>query len=875
MTQLGIFTTDANLVVRTWDEWLERITSRSAAEVCGKCVTEIFPDLESRRVLSSFHRVLQEGVVELLSSAFHRFLFDCPPQSPSRYFQHMQQRTVIAPLREEMEITGLVVTIEDVTARREREMEMASVLSTEDWQVRRKAVDEMVHDEERTPVAELIRRLRGEHRDPSVLNAMLQLLVSGAWEAFEPLLEVATDDDAELRMYSALALGDLKDRRAIPALLELLKDRDTNVRYHAIEALAKLKAVEAVDELTNIAESSEFFLAFPALDALSVIGEPRIAPRLVPLLESETLRGAAAAALAKLGDESIVAPIVLLLEHPALVAVVVEALGTLHDRYETTYGEGEYVADLVRHHVTRRAARNLLGAMNNAGTNTLRLIVRVLGWIRNAEVIHELTHFLGSSKIRSDVIESLVRYGRQVIEPLCLELESGDSDTRRAAIVALARIGDPKSVPALLRVLQDPELTIDAAGALARIGDARAYESLLGLLSHDRAAVRQAAIGALNSLGDRRMAGDIGRLLVHPNPHLRESAVRIAGYFGYPNCGSLLLERVHDRDENVRRAAVETLANLQDERVLPVLLQACRDNSPRIRIAAIQSLGYIEAMATLPHLLSGLGDHDSWVRYYAARALGQLRSPEAIDALTDAVRNDSATHVRIAAAEALGSIGGRRVVSILAPLVDSEDRDLARCSLMALGTVGHPDAVQPILTILRSDGRLRFDAVHAIAVRRNSEAVDALQWTAATDADPKVFAAAIDELCTMGTPESISALVQLTADRRLREHAIAALGRVQAAHIDSVASGLRSNQIDVRRAVIEALGRMKHPAASKVLSTALDDKQPEVRTAAILALRRLGSQTSEKKLVLMAHADPDTGVRKAAERALERYRGQE
>src|SRR5262245_2567296 len=117
MQHFGIFTTDANLVVRTWDQWLEKITSLSAGEVCGKHLSEIFPDLETRGVTRSFHRVLEDGAVQLLSTAFHRFLIDCPPQTPSRHFQRMQQRAVIAPLREESKITGLVVTIEDVTAR--------------------------------------------------------------------------------------------------------------------------------------------------------------------------------------------------------------------------------------------------------------------------------------------------------------------------------------------------------------------------------------------------------------------------------------------------------------------------------------------------------------------------------------------------------------------------------------------------------------------------------------------------------------------------------------------------------------------------------------------------------------------------------------
>ena len=142
-------------------------------------------------------------------------------------------------------------------------------------------------------------------------------------------------------MQAALALGEQRDVRAVEALIKALKDEDTNVRYHAIEALGKLKAVDAVDALAEIAESRDFFLAFAALDALAKIGDARIAPRIVPLLEDELLREPAINLLGQLGDESAVAPLTALLNTPtAPTDSIADALATLSDRYEEQYGEG-------------------------------------------------------------------------------------------------------------------------------------------------------------------------------------------------------------------------------------------------------------------------------------------------------------------------------------------------------------------------------------------------------------------------------------------------------------------------------------------------------------------------------------------------------
>jgi HEAT repeat protein len=122
----------------------------------------------------------------------------------------------------------------------------------------------------------------------------------------------------------------------------------------------------------------------------------------------------------------------------------------------------------------------------------------------------------------------------------------------------------------------------------------------------------------------------------------------------------------------------------------------------------------------------------------------------------------------------------------------------------------------------------------------------------------------------MATPQSMAAVLRLAADPRLREKAIVQISRLGPAHLKHVTAGLSSPQPETRRSVVEALGRMKHPEATEALSAALDDERAEVRLAALLALRRLGSLSTERKVLNMAHNDPDPGVREAAEQALQR-----
>ena len=380
---IGIFTTDAELKVRVWDAALERMTGIKASDALGRFLLEIIPDLESRGLLARFRRVLNDGTVEMLAPACHRFLIACPPPTPSSRYAEMRQRVSIAPLRENETIRGLIVTIEDVTRRMEHESELAERLQNADeavrleaakeisgerenlgeesatpiidalgdrnWRVRRELVDGLARRAAPDAIAALLRAMREKHLDFAVLNSALSVLQATSVETTDTLLDFLGGADADLRMQAALTLGEQKDARALPALLEALADEDVNVRFHAIEALGKLAAREAARPLLSIAETRDFFLSFAALEALRRIGDASIAPRLVPLLSDETLREAAIETLGAVGDAATVSPLIALLNDDASVTPAVSrALAALAARFADDPADAAALLDAAR-----------------------------------------------------------------------------------------------------------------------------------------------------------------------------------------------------------------------------------------------------------------------------------------------------------------------------------------------------------------------------------------------------------------------------------------------------------------------------------------------------------------------------------------------
>ncbi|MGE5358759.1 MAG: HEAT repeat domain-containing protein [Bacteroidales bacterium] len=896
---IGGFTVDASQVVRAWDPWMARITGIPAHEAKGRPMRNLVPGAEARGLVALVAEVIADGTVRVLAAALHRFLIPCPPQRPSAHFDQMQQHVTIGPLREGNRILGAIITIEDVTARLDRERDLAArheagqlagtdaegpaepdafraALRGDDWRVRRRAADAMARPNGSELISALLAALRDEHQNFAVVSSALQLLSQLNLDVVGPLVDFLQSPDADLRIQATLGLGEQADARAVPALLTALDDPDANVKFHAIEALGKLRAVEAVDRLLETARSADFFLAFAAIDALAQINDARTAPLLMPLLDDRMLRSAVIDALGKTGDESTVAPLARLLDRAdAPSEAIAQALVSLQARSIQRHGEGALVGDLLRQHVSPAGVRHIVDAVGSAHGEGLRALAIVLGWLEGGEVERTLARLLGHASARREVVEGLVRFGPRVTDLLVQQLAAEDPETQQAAVIALGRIGDRRATRPLLDLMERNRDTIlTAAGALAMIGDASAFERLFAFVADEDAAVRQGVIAALNSIGHPSMGAHARRLLDSPDPRARESAVKIAGYFGYAQCIDALIARCRDEDEEVRRAALEHLPFLDDPRVVPTLVTALAEDTPRARSAAAHALGRVEDQDVGGPLLEALRDADSWVRYFAVRAVGQHRMATAVDTISGILRTDPAMHVRLAAIEALGAIGSEEAVAALAPLC-GETGDLASAALRALGGVGHKAAWPPLREALKADDpRQKTEAIRAVSACGGEEAPTLLEWAAAASADPAIIREAIQGLARLGSTsgppadDAVDALVRLTSDPAQRERAVAALGALPASASDRVAAGLADPRPHVRCAVVEALGRMRHQRATARLRTALDDTDAEVRSAAIGALTHLGSRGLDTRLAALARSDPDAGVRRAARSAL-------
>ena len=741
-------------------------------------------------------------------------------------------------------MTGTILGESDIAGVSQLKIfQVIEALGDPNWRVRRKSIEILADQVSDEVVEELVKVLRDKHRELPRLNAAIQTLARMEADVVPPLIRLLAGPSAEVRSYSALALGERGEASAIPALLVALHDVDSNVQVQAIESLGKLRASAAVDVLAEYAASQDFMLAFPALDALASIGDSRIAYRLLPLLRNPLLTIAAIDALGSLGDEEAVAELVAVLDQEDVpVAPVVSSLARIQRRQAKDGILVDSIPHLVRTAVNPSRRARLLSAIPEDSSATPVELLEVLSWLPGDDIDALLCRQLLIQRTRQASKEALAKRGPTVILSLLRGMAEQSPEVQVAIAEICASTGDQEHIAQLLASLdlEDESIAAPALRALARLGDHQLYPVARDLLGHPSEAVRQAAIAVINTRGDQQVCQDMVQLLQSPSALVRESAVTIALYAGFDET-RLLTACCRDPEERVRKAAVQHLPCLDDAIALPNLRWAMEHDTPRVRAAAAGAVAELnDHAAACQLLLTAVRDEDAWVRYFAVRSLGQLKiSDDAVSLLTTLAQNDPAMHVRIASVEALG-IYKSLPMSLFDELVSSPDEDVRNAAITALSNCGTAGAAARLLAVATDDrNKDRLPAIRALGLMGDSGSIPSL-LRIAQGRNELLADESTRALGQMRSEEAAASLIRVLEIPSRRVAAIAALSSLGELAVAALAHGLQHAEIDVQRAILEVLSGIRPPLSTAVLETVLESSHPSVRYATIRVLNRIG-----------------------------------
>ena len=301
------------------------------------------------------------------------------------------------------------------------------------------------------------------------------------------LIEALRDDlRREQAVEQFVALGE----RVVEPLMAALTDSEDGVRGAAAEALGKIGDERAVKPLMAALADSNGDVHWAAAEALGKIGQVAVAPLIVALADSHgDMRGAVRMALENIGAPAV----------PSLITVMVDGNDDVRQ---------SAVAVLER--IGRPAVDPLTTALMSDDANTRLRVAEVLvkmGWEPETDrerawltVIQQRWH-------------AAVIVGEEAVEPLLAILADSDRDIRQAVVEALGQIGDPRAVAPLLAILADNDRDIRQAvvEALGNIGDERAVQPLIAALGDEDRDVRYRAARALGNIGDERAVQPLDR----------------------------------------------------------------------------------------------------------------------------------------------------------------------------------------------------------------------------------------------------------------------------------------------------------------------------------------------------------------------------
>ncbi|MFP4600958.1 MAG: HEAT repeat domain-containing protein, partial [Persicimonas sp.] len=181
---------------------------------------------------------------------------------------------------------------------------------------------------------------------------------------------------------------------------------------------------------------------------------------------------------------------------------------------------------------------------------------------------------------------------RQEARRLLDKIEQTDDEERyRTYRDQLYGLG-PTIAPLLREELQSPHFRrrMAAATNLGRLGDVKSVPKLIGLLNDPQATVREMALFALGILGDPSAASAILKSLNDYDADVRYRAVIALSDLGYGDLEEVLIQCMEDEAFGVREQALSRLRTVGTVRSAPVVLRALLEREREMQQMAEEAL---------------------------------------------------------------------------------------------------------------------------------------------------------------------------------------------------------------------------------------------------------------------------------------------
>jgi len=416
-----------------------------------------------------------------------------------------------------------------------------------------------------------------------------------------------------------------------------------------------------------------------------------------------------------------------------------------------------------------------VGLLRSDDVRRRQRAVRELSKLKNPRTAEYLADALGdeAEEVVRAAVQGLGKLGEPAVKHLLPRLDSDDVGVRRAATRALGRAWQLPYLEDLGDA--DASMRLAALKALRRLGDTRTVEAVVATACGDTdGTVRQLAIETLGGLGDKRAIGPLRAVLHDDDPSLRASTALTLGQLGDERAAESLAEALKDDDELVRRRAISALGRIWE---LPPLVRL-GDDGEAVRGRAASALGRRGDMRAVQPLIATLRDRDEAVCANAAMSLGYLGNVQAVEPLVSVLLTREEPTARMRATEALGRLGDRRAVGPLIVALEDQERNVRWSAVKALGGLRAEQAIASLLEMFEDQD---MQDMVATALAQIGRPATLSLMAALKEGEREVRTGAARALGQIGGTHALEALLislREDKDRVVRVSAAMALGQI-------------------------------------------------------------------------------------------------
>lgn len=293
------------------------------------------------------------------------------------------------------------------------------------------------------------------------------------------------------------------------------------------------------------------------------------------------------------------------------------------------------------------------------------------------------------------------------LDALLTIVEDSQGESHDVRIRAISRVGDLASaqanVTAIMALIDcvrqdgDPRIVTHAIGVLSRIKAYSAVPVMVDVLLATHIALYE-------------NAGTPGFANSDDSLRLRCAAAQALGRIGDDQAIIPLMSILNDKQMNyrLRLAAAESLGRLGDDHAVNPLIEILKDereNSVYLKESAAKALGMLGDIRAVEPLIAafeekrGFRSKFNFLKEQIIEAIGRIGKPDgkATDTLIYAL-SDEAPTIRLAAVEALETIGDGSCIPHLRPLIHDKDDDVAIAAIAAIYHLGGEAAIRELLT---------------------------------------------------------------------------------------------------------------------------------------------------------------------------------